>query len=485
MNTKGIAKNGVKWTTLSTATTAIVGLLRLAILTRFLEKSDFGIVSIVMLVLGLTQTFSDLGFASAIMSKKDLTRKEFSSLFWIQLTIYIVIFLIIIACCEPISIFYHTEILQKLLPIAMIDLLLSGIGRLYGVLLQKNFQFRTLAIRNIISAVLSLIIAIVLAVMGAGVYSLILSTLFHTLMANVWNFIAGQKQVRLQFVMQIKENIPLIKIGLYQTGSQIIDYLASKIDVLLIGRFLNMEVLGVYSLAKELLIKLINIINSIAVTVTTPILAMNQDDIKQTGQTYCKTIRYLTLVTFPVVMTIVVLSRPLIILLYGDNFIEAATLIILLTAWTIEVCVNNPVGGLVTATGRTDLSFLYTLIRITINFIAVFITVNFTIEVVALGQSFTSMLSFFIIFNMVIKKLTGVSLKTFFNSFFKQGLVCLVIAIPFTKLVNDNLFALPNNAVLQLIVYGASLLLVFGIAAMLFMRNDIMDVIKIKGNKSN
>ena len=88
MDTKVVARNGVKWTTLSTATTAIVGLLRLSILTRFLEKSDFGIVSIVMLVLGLTQTFSDLGFAAAIMHKQNLTRKEFSSLYWIQLIIY-------------------------------------------------------------------------------------------------------------------------------------------------------------------------------------------------------------------------------------------------------------------------------------------------------------------------------------------------------------------------------------------------------------
>lgn len=485
MNTKGIAKNGVKWTTLSTATTAIVGLLRLAILTRFLEKSDFGIVSIVMLVLGLTQTFSDLGFAAAIMSKRDLSRKEFSSLFWIQLVIYSFIYVIIAACSPLVARFYDTELLTVLLPISLIDLLFMGIGRLYGTLLQKNFQFRTMALRNIISAVLSLVIAVALAVMGAGIYSLIISTLFHTLMANVWNFIAGQKQVRLQFVMQIKENIPLIKIGLYQTGTQIIDYLASKIDVLLIGRFLNMEVLGVYSLAKELLVKLINIINSIAVSVTTPILAVKQDDKRQLGSAYCKTIHYLTLITFPVVMAIVVLSRPLIILLYGIDFLDAAILIVILTAWTIEVCVHNPVGGLVTATGRTDLSFYYTLIRIVINTIAVFITVNISIEAVAYGQSITSLLIFFILFYLVIKKVTGVALNTFINTFLKQGVICLIIAVPFTFIVNENWFALPNNTILQLMVYAVALLLVFGIAVILFMRNDIMEVIKIKGKKSN
>lgn len=483
MDAKRVAKRGVKWTTLSTATTAVVGLLRLSILTRFLEKSDFGIVSIVMLVLGLTQTFSDLGFAAAIMHKQDLTRKEFSSLYWIQLIIYAILFVIIAACSPFIAKFYDTESLVVLLPIALLDLIFMGIGRLYGTLLQKNFQFRTIALRNILSAVLSLGIAVGFAAMGAGIYSLIVSTLFHTFMANIWNFIAGQKQVKIQFVMKIKENIPLIKIGIYQTGTQIVDYLASKIDVLLIGRFLDMDVLGVYSLAKELLHKLISIINSIAVTVTTPILAVSQNDKARLGSAYCKTIHYLTLVTFPVVLAIVVLSKPLIILLYGEKFIEAAGLIIILTAWTVGVCVHNPVGGLVTATGRTDLSFFYTLIRIVINTLAVVITVNISIHAVAYGQSITSILIFFILFFMVIKKVTGISLKYFIGSFSKQGTICLFIGIPFTFGVNKNILLLPDNAILQLTIYGTILLVMFGLLDLVFMKSEIMECLSFRNKK--
>jgi len=482
MDTKSIAKNGVKWTTLSTATTAVVGLLRLSILTRFLEKSDFGIVSIVMLVLGLTQTFSDLGFAAAIMHKQNLSRKEFSSLYWIQIIIYGFIYVVIAICSPLIAIFYKTEVLDIILPIALLDLVFMGVGRLYGTLLQKNFQFKTIALRNIISAILSLIVAVVLAALGAGVYSLIVSTLFHTLMSNVWNFVAGQKQIKLSFSIQLKENIPLIKIGLYQTGTQVVDYLASKIDVLLIGRFLSMDLLGIYSLAKELLIKLITIINSIAVTVTTPILAANQSDLGRLKNSYCKTIHYLTLVTFPVVMATIVLSRPLIILLYGINYLEAAELIVILSLWTIEVCVHNPVGGLVSATGRTDLSFYYSLIRILINTIAVFITVNISIKAVAYGQSITSLIIFFIVFYMVIWKVTGLTINNFIRAFSKQALICLIIGAPFTLFVNRNIISLPNNALLQLVVYGTILMIVLILVMYCFMRTEITELLNFKNN---
>ena len=75
-NNNNIARYGTKWMAVSSIVTAMVGLLRLAILTRFLEKSDFGVVAIITMILGLTQMFSDLGFATAIMHKKDITRNK-------------------------------------------------------------------------------------------------------------------------------------------------------------------------------------------------------------------------------------------------------------------------------------------------------------------------------------------------------------------------------------------------------------------------
>ena len=84
-NDKSIALKGGLWTSISTAVTVLTAFARLMILTRFLEKSDFGLVSIVNTVIGLCITFTDLGFASAIMYKKDISQKEYSTLFWMQL----------------------------------------------------------------------------------------------------------------------------------------------------------------------------------------------------------------------------------------------------------------------------------------------------------------------------------------------------------------------------------------------------------------
>lgn len=60
-------------------------------------------------------------------------------------------------------------------------------------------EFRTIAIRNIVTASLSLFIAVILAMQGYGVYSLVISTVLQTAMVNVWNLKTGQKHYKLAF----------------------------------------------------------------------------------------------------------------------------------------------------------------------------------------------------------------------------------------------------------------------------------------------
>ena len=110
MDIKKVAISGTKWTAVSTITTASIQVLRLSILTRFLDKSDFGIVAILTFVLGLTNTFADLGFSAAIMHKQDISRNEYSSLYWIQFVFFTVLFVIFCFLSPFISLFMHIPV---------------------------------------------------------------------------------------------------------------------------------------------------------------------------------------------------------------------------------------------------------------------------------------------------------------------------------------------------------------------------------------
>lgn len=471
MDTRKVVVFGVKWTTLSTIITTFVTLLRLVILTRILDKADFGIVSILIFVVGLTQTFSDLGFSSAIMYKKDLSQEEFSSLYWLQLIVFTILYVLISVCSPLVSSFYNEDQLTILLPIILTELIMCGIGKLYETVLQKEFCFKTIAIRNIISSLLSLVLAVVLAFRGYGVYSLVYSTLFNALILNLWNFIYGQRLLKLKFHISLKSTLPLIKIGLYQTGTNVIDYLAGKLDVLLMGKFLGMENLGIYTLAKELLVKIFSIINSIANKVLLPVYAKLQDDTESLSKTYLRSIRTLSFITFPILMAFGVFSDSIIDLLYGEKFAEAAPLVLILVFPYMGSAINNPIGSLTIAKGRTDISFYYTIIRLVISLPIVWLTSSISMICLAYGQFFLMIPGFLLVYYMMIRVYLKVSLKTYIQSFSKNLISTLGFACCISLLLKINPFSLETSWQIVL-VYGIITTIAYGFWILFFYRND-------------
>ena len=426
MNKKTII-SGSLWTSASTITTAVVQILRLSILAHFLEKSDFGIVAILSLVLGFTNMFSEMGFSTIIMHKKDITNKEFCSLYWAQLFVYVIIYIIISLCSSFVASFFNEPGITYLLPIAMLDIILYGIGRLYDTVLQKELKFNILAKRNILSAFISLIVAIILAYNGAGVYSLILSTIVQTIILNIWNLIQGVKSIPLSPYFSYRLIRPLFSMGINQTGTHILDYISTKIDVFIIGKMLGSETLGIYNLAKELILKGTMLINSIINRVSIPLFAKKQDDKEALGKNYCKLISFISLINFPICTIIGVLGYIIVPLLYGKTYSDVIPIVYILSIWGYVNCLGNLVANIVIATGKTDISLRYTLIRLMYYLPSTYILSTYNITVLAWGITFLTALSTLLSFYMQVYKTIHLDIMQFCNSFIRPLLLSLII----------------------------------------------------------
>lgn len=461
MDLRKQAKAGVIWTTLGTVCIAIIQILRLSILARFLDKSDFGIVAILTFVLGLTNTFADLGFSAAIMHKHNISQKEFSSLYWIQSIFFIILFIIGSLLSPLVAAFYNEESISYLLPIVLLDLLFNGIGRLYDTVLQKDMQFKTIAIRNIVAASSSILIAYILAYLGYGIYSMIFSALFQTAFFNVWNFCYGQRFIKLKCVVSFGESMPLAKIGIFQTGSQLLDYIGSQIDILIIGRLLGTESLGVYNLAKELVMKVILLINSIANKVILPIFSKinnNRDELKSI---YCKALSILIKINFPIIVSIFVLSGSIVKILYGDEYSEVGIIISILFIWSMFVCIGNPVANLAISTGRTDLSFKYTIYRVLITIPVIYISSLIDVYMVAFSNSLLSVLFSIIIWRIQISKMIDLSFVEYIKIFKDQMLFAFTIGGVLFTLNEFNVFGCHENPYLNVVFYSSLIALVY------------------------
>jgi O-antigen/teichoic acid export membrane protein len=167
------AISGVKWTTLSTIITAITQLLQISILARYLEPSAFGLIAIIMVVIGFSQMFVDFGVSSAIIHKQNVTAEQLSTLYWLNILSSIVVFMVIVGLSPFIASFYHESVLTQLIILTSTTIVIQSFGKQFFVLFEKELQFNTVAKIDIVAAFSSLTLAVTLAINGFGVYSLI------------------------------------------------------------------------------------------------------------------------------------------------------------------------------------------------------------------------------------------------------------------------------------------------------------------------
>ena len=72
---------------------------------------------------------------------------------------------------------------------------------------------------------------------------------------------------------------PFLKIGIFEVGSQVVNYFNRDLDIIIIGKLFSAEILGGYSLAKQLVYRPAQIINPIITKIANPLLAKFQDNI--------------------------------------------------------------------------------------------------------------------------------------------------------------------------------------------------------------
>ncbi|MBW2000317.1 MAG: lipopolysaccharide biosynthesis protein, partial [Deltaproteobacteria bacterium] len=249
---------GTAWSILSQAVRLLLRLGVVAILARLLTPDDFGLIAMVTVFTNLLLLLNDLGIPAAIIQKQDLGENQLSSAFWLNLAEGLAITLIFIALAPLIAAFYSEDRLIAIVLVLSPTFLIASFGMIQFGLLSKWLDFKSLAMAEILSALLAGVVAIVLAFADVGVWSLVFQALTAAFVLAVllWFFCAWRPKLAFKW----KHTAEILDYGLFLTGFQFSNYFNRNLDNLIIGRFLGSESLGFYDIAyKSLLFPLQNI----------------------------------------------------------------------------------------------------------------------------------------------------------------------------------------------------------------------------------
>ena len=350
---------GVRWTGGTALVRLAVGLLRLAILSRLLSQTDFGLMAATLLVLSIGQVFAELGISVAIISNRTAPESAYSSLYLFSLLVALGIYGGLLLLSDPAALYFEAPRLRTLLPIVGLVVPIQALAAQHRSLLLKRLHFAFVEQVELGVIGIGFVVAVGAAVAGWGVYALVAALLAESLLATVCLCWRGFRILRYRWRLSWSELQPFLQVGVYAAGGQLLNTLNQQLDVLVIGRVLGLDRLGVYNVLKGVAVRPMRLLNPIISKVSGPILAEQQRERSRLGNNYLRVLRVIGALQLPGYVWLMLAGPLLIRGLLGAEYVPDAPVFAGLAAWFGLRSLVNPVGTLVVATGATRLEFWF------------------------------------------------------------------------------------------------------------------------------
>lgn len=429
---------GLKWSALERISVQGIQFLIGVILARLLPPSDFGVIAMLTIFLAISQTIIDGGFSNALIRKVDRSEADYSTVFIFNIIIGVLLCLIVVWAAPYIAAFYEMPQLSSVMKVLALTLLFNSFSVVFYAILTINIDFRSIAIANFVSAIISGVIGIVMAYQGWGVWSLV----FQSVSRSVINalLVAVLAKWRPKFFFSRVSFVEMFSYGSKILISSLINTVYANLTPMIIGKFYTSKDLGYYDRGRQFGVLPINYIVQTYERVTFPIMSQLQNDDTRLIDAYRKYIKSASLIMFIVVMLIIALAKPIILLILSAKWVEA---IIYLQLFCVAEMFNHVTRlnlVLLQVKGRSDLFLRLEVIKKAISLSMLLCAAPFGIIPICISQILYSQIAMYIN-TYYTKKLFGLSYLMQVKDFSKYLVYAVVACVPAYLMV---LFDVPS-----------------------------------------
>ena len=331
------------------------------ILARLLKPEDYGCIGMLSIFMVIAGALVDGGFASALIQKKRPTQEDYSTIFFFNLGMSLLMYLILFCCAPWIARFYKIPLLSSVLRVQGTILIINSCILIQGNQLRKQFCFKKLTIVSLMTSVISLLFGIIMAYNGYGVWSLVSMNLIGASLKAIIYWLTN-KWFPL-FVFSWTSFKELFNFGFFMFMTHFIHSVCNNIQGLLIGRLYNPAMLGYYSKAKSTEELASKSISDVMGQVTYPLYAEYQQDKKMLSNVIKRITNIVAYITFPIMFILILIAKPLFILLYSNKWLTSVPYFQILCLAGIAISLQSVNMQSIAAIGKSRIMFRWTIIK--------------------------------------------------------------------------------------------------------------------------
>lgn len=394
------AVSGMAWTGIERLATQAIQFIISIIIARILLPSDYGIVGMLSIFLAIAQSFLDSGFASALIQKKERNDVDYSTVFYFNIVVALLLYGLFYVSAPRIASFYNMPILTDITRITTLSLIISGLTIVQQAKLTIDLRFKQLAIASIISVTVSGACGMFMAYNGFGVWALVFQGLISALSRTFILWLSSRWRPR--FVFSIVSFKHLFSFGSKLLCSGMINTIYNNLYTLCIGKAFNAAEVGFYNRANQFATLPSMTITQMVVNVNFPILAQIQDDNERLVKTYRKLLRAPLFILIPVLIGIAAVSNPLVEVILGEKWLPCVPYLQILCIGYLFDPLTHINLNLLYVKGKSDLVLRLELIKKPIGFLILFVSLPFGIWWMCFGAALYNFIAF--VFNCYYTK---------------------------------------------------------------------------------
>lgn len=386
--------SGVAWSLIEKFGVTVIKFILGIILARLLTPEDFGLIGMITVFFVIAQVFVDSGFGMAYVQKKHINDADADTVFYTNMIISLVLFLILYICAPLIAVFYDQPQLVLLTRVMAVVIIINAFNVIQRAQIIRSVSFKKLTKVNLFSSLLSGTVGIIAAYKGMDVWALVLQSLSNRSFVAIGFWYTSDYRPKWRFSKKSFKN--MFSFGSWMLFSNLLTTFFNNIYVFAIGKFFPVAQLGYYSKAQQLVSLSTNNISQAVGSVAFPVYSQLQNDKERLRNAMQKFIQNTMFITIPLIAILIVVVKPFILLFLTEKWAPMIPYLKVICFAAIFYPLNQINAQALIAIGKSKLSFNLTLVRNSLRLINIFINIRHGVIYMLIGEVIIAWIFFFI-----------------------------------------------------------------------------------------
>lgn len=389
MTNKSVTSNMI-WRFLERCGAQGVTFLVSVVLARLLDPSLYGNVALVTVFTAILQVFVDSGMGNALIQKKDADDLDFSSVFYFNLSVCLLLYICMFFAAPLIAAFYNMPDLTPVVRVLSLTLIISGVKNIQQAYVSRNMLFKKFFFATLGGTIGAAVIGIWMAWKGYGVWALVAQNLFNAALDTIILWVTVKWRPKRAFSLERLKG--LFSYGWKLLVSALLDTGYNNVRSLIIGKLYTSADLAFFNRGKQCPNLIVTNINTSIDSVLLPTMSKEQDNRERVRDMTRRAIKTSTFIMMPLMIGLAVCAEPLIRIVLTDKWLPSVFFLRVFCFTYAFYPIHTANLNAIKAMGRSDLFLKLEVIKKIVSISALISTMFISVEAMALALPVTSIL---------------------------------------------------------------------------------------------